>query len=363
MQNTSSSTTEGESIPGAAVALSAQAGKSMSESEEVRGWPVPGVPEFVPARGLSGGNLQTVMASLFPGRVNLQGTVPRHLRLPDDDRAVLHDDMPGIWQRGDHVVLLLHGLSGSHQSGYMVRLASRLTALGVRVFRMDHRGCGAAAQLARSPYHAGRTEDIAAAVAMLERLCPGSPISIAGFSLSGNMLLKYLGDNAESLPFCLYRAVAVCPPVDLHQCTARMATTTAGQRYDWYFTRRLLSQIVQTTLWRDELPLAKAKRLPRCMYEFDDLYTAPVTGFASVDDYYTQTSSLPVLGRIRVHTTILASQDDPVVCPQPLIDASLPPNVTLCLTPHGGHLGFIGRAGVDPDRRWMDWRLTEWLLE
>jgi len=52
-----------------------------------------------------------------------------------------------------------------------------------------------------------------------------------------------------------------------------------------------------------------------------------------------------------------------VVCPQPLIDAALPPNVTLCLTPHGGHLGFIGRAGLDPDRRWMDWRLTEWLLE
>ncbi|MCE2797137.1 MAG: YheT family hydrolase [Planctomyces sp.] len=363
MQNTSPQAAAGDQSSRMTAAPSSAGTAKRSDGEVVRGWPIPGVPDFVPARGLFGGNLQTVVASLFPGKVPLPGTVPRHLRLPDDDRAVLHDDMPGSWQRGDHVVLLLHGLSGSHQSGYMVRLAARLVAIGVRVFRMDHRGCGAAAQLARSPYHAGRTEDIAAAVAMLERLCPGSPISIAGFSLSGNILLKYLGDNAENLPFCLYRAVAVCPPVDLHQCTARLAATAAGQRYDWYFTRRLLSQIVQTTLWRDELPLAQVKRLPRRMYEFDDLYTAPVAGFASVDDYYTQTSSLPVLGRIRVHTTILASQDDPVVCPQPLIDAALPPNVTLCLTPHGGHLGFIGRAGLDPDRRWMDWRLTEWLLE
>ncbi|MFY8057473.1 MAG: hypothetical protein ACOVRM_07025, partial [Planctomycetaceae bacterium] len=84
-----------------------------SDGEVVRGWPIPGVPDFIPARGLFGGNLQTVVASLFPGKVPLPGTVPRHLRLPDDDRAVLHDDMPGSWQRGDHVVLLLHGLSGS----------------------------------------------------------------------------------------------------------------------------------------------------------------------------------------------------------------------------------------------------------
>jgi predicted alpha/beta-fold hydrolase len=93
------------------------------------------------------------------------------------------------------------------------------------------------------------------------------------------------------------------------------------------------------------------------------LYTAPASGFESADEYYTTASCASYISRIRVHTTILASQDDPVVCYQPLAELQLPPNVTLCLTKHGGHLGFIGRSGVDPDRRWMDWRLLDWLME
>lgn len=324
---------------------------------------IPGVPEFVPALGLSGANLQTVCASLFPGRTAIPGTVQRHLRLDDGDLIVLHDNCPSTWERGDHVVLLLHGLGGSHQSGYMVRMAAKLSFQGIRVFRMDHRGCGAGVHLARNPYHAGRTDDIAAAIAMLERVCPGSPISVAGFSISGNMLLRYLGENAEALPFSLFRAVAVCPPVNLHHCATRLNQSSAGQRYDWYFTRRLISQIAESPQWRDHLPLAKIRRPPRRLYDFDELYTAPASGFESADEYYTTASCASYISRIRVHTTILASQDDPVVCYQPLAELPLPPNVTLCLTKHGGHLGFIGRSGVDPDRRWMDWRLLDWLME
>lgn len=323
---------------------------------------LPGVPEFVPARGMSGPNLQTLGATLFPGKIRIPGTMERRLRLDDGDLIVLHDDHPESWQRGGHTVLLLHGLGGSHESGYMVRVASKLQQKGIRTFRMDHRGCGAGALLARHPYHAGRIEDIRAAVNMIERLCPGSPISIVGFSISGNMLLRYLGNNPESLPFSLFRAVAVCPPVDLQHCASKLGATDSGLRYDWYFTRRLISQIANTPQWHDHLPLASARRPPRRLYDFDELYTAPASGFASADEYYAEASSLKFIPQIRVHTTILASQDDPVVCSDPLLRLKLPPNVTLCLTQHGGHLGFIGRAGIDPDRRWMDWRLVDWLL-
>lgn len=323
---------------------------------------LPGVPEFQPARGLGSPHSQTLWATLFPGRLRLQGTMERRLRLDDGDLLVMHDDNPPTWQRGDHVVLMLHGLGGSHQSGYMLRLASRMTSQGVRTFRLDHRGCGAGANLARYPYHAGRTDDIASAIRLIERLCPGSPISVVGFSISGNMLLRYLGEHPESLPFSLFRAVAVCPPIDLHHCASRLNASLSGQRYDWYFTRRLISHIADTPQWRDDLPLASVRRPPRRLYDFDELYTAPASGFASADDYYTQASSKNVIGRIRVHTTILASQDDPVVCSEPLMNLRLPPNVTLCMTRQGGHLGFFGRSGVDPDRRWMDWRLIDWLL-
>lgn len=321
-----------------------------------------GVPQFVPARGLSGAHVQTIWGTMFPARVQLSGTTERRVRLDDGDLIVLHDDCPQTWQRGDHAVLLMHGLCGSFRSGYMVRLASRLNSLGVRVFRMDHRGCGAGSLLARNPYHAGRTEDVAAAVDMVERLCPGSPISIAGYSISGNLLLRYLGEQPDQLPMSIFRAVAVCPPVDLQRCTSRLGMTGMGQRYDWYFTRLLISQIANGPLWKDNVPLARAGRPPRRLYDFDELYTAPATGYDSADHYYKAASAMSVMSEIRVHTTILAAADDPVVCNNPLAQLNLPVNVRLYMSKHGGHLGFVGRQGVDPDRRWMDWRLMEWLL-
>ena len=323
---------------------------------------LPGVPEFRPARGLSSPHAQTAWATLFPRLIQLTATIERRLRLDDGDMLVMHDDCPQEWRRGDHVVLMLHGLGGSHRSGYMVRLAARLQQRGVRSFRMDHRGCGAGTSLAKYPYHAGRVEDLAAAVSMVERLCPGSPISLAGFSLSGNLLLRYLGEFGADLPLSLFRAVAVCPPIDLQHCSSMLNASRMGQRYDLYFARRLVRQLSNSTQWRDDVPLATVRRPPRRLYDFDELYTAPASGFESADHYYDRASSKPVIHQIRVHTTILASQDDPVVSTHAFRGLELPPNVTLCLTKHGGHLGFVGRSGVDPDRRWMDWRLLEWLL-
>ena len=323
---------------------------------------LPGVPPFQPARGLSSPHAQTAWATLFPGLLPLSESTERRLRLEDGDLIVLHDDCPQEWRRGDHVVLMLHGLGGSHRSGYMVRLAARLQQRGVRAFRMDHRGCGAGVSLARFPYHAGRVEDLAAAVDMVERLCPGSPISLAGFSLSGNLLLRYLGESGAKLPLSLYRAVAVCPPIDLRHCSSMLGTTRMGQRYDSYFARRLVRQLANSTQWRDDVPLAGVHRAPRRLYDFNELYTAPASGFESADHYYHRASSKAVIGQIRVHTTILAAKDDPVVSTQAFRGVEFPPNVTMCLTQHGGHLGFVGRRGVDPDRRWMDWRLLDWLL-
>lgn len=322
----------------------------------------PGVPLFRPGWGLRNGHLQTVYGVWRPARRRITGTVQRRLVFADGDAAVIHDDRPASWKRGDHVALLMHGLAGCKDSGYMVRTAARLLQRGVRVFRMDHRGSGAARMLARRPYHAGRIHDVEAAIRMLERLCPDSPVSVAGFSLSGNLLLRYLGHRPETLPLSLFRAVAVCPPIDLLHCVDYLANSGMGQRYDWYFARQLMNQIVNTPLWHDDLPIARSDRVPRRIIEFDELYTAPASGFQSAEEYYEYASARPCIGDIQVHTTVLASEDDPMVSARPWYDLTLPKNVTLCLTRHGGHLGFIGRRGVDDDNRWMDWRVVDWLL-
>lgn len=322
----------------------------------------PGVPAFRPAFGLRNPHAQTLVGSLRPKRPRIAGTVQRKLRFADGDFAVLHDDQPLGWTRGDHVALLMHGLSGCHNSGYMVRTAAKLLQRNVRVFRMDHRGCGAGRMLAKNPYHAGRIRDLEAAIRMLERLCPGSPISVAGFSLSANLLLRFLGDDPESLPLSLFRAVAVCPPIDLQHCVEYLQRTNIGQRYDWYFARQLVSQLAGTPQWRDDLPLAHANRPPRRLIDFDELYTAPASGFDSAEHYYSEASAKSHISKIRVHTAILVAEDDPMVSSEPWESVQLPPNITMCMTAAGGHLGFIGRKNTDPDNRWMDWRVVEWLL-
>ena len=324
--------------------------------------PPPCVPEFRPAFGLRNPHSQTIFGTLRPARPRITGTVQRKLRFADGDFVVLHDNQPPGWSRGDHVVLLMHGLTGSHNSGYMVRTAAKLMPRNVRVFRMDHRGCGAGRLLARRPYHAGRVRDLEAAIRMIERLCPGSPVSVAGFSLSANLLLRFLGDEPDSLPISLFRAVAVCPPIDLQHCVEFLGRTAIGQRYDWYFARQLVSQLAGTPQWRDDLPLAHARRPPRRLIDFDELYTAPASGFKSAEHYYVAASAKPYIPNIRVHTAILVAEDDPMVSSEPWNDVELPPNITLCMTPTGGHLGFIGRNNADADNRWMDWRVVDWLL-
>ncbi|MEO2035396.1 MAG: alpha/beta fold hydrolase [Planctomycetaceae bacterium] len=282
--------------------------------------------------------------------------------MSDEDDIVLHDDRPDDWEHGDQVALLMHGISGCHGSGYMMRIAGKLNRRSVRSFRMDHRGCGAGEGLAENPYHAGRIDDLHRAIHSIENLCPGSSISIVGFSLSGNLLLRYLGDRSFDHSPNVFRAAAVCPPVDLRFCVKQLSRTRAGQRYDRYFTRRLISQVSGGRQWRDDLPLAQVRRLPRRLYDFDEMYTAPASGFDSADEYYRFASARDYLSMIDVPTTVLAAQDDPLVSPEPFSDLKLPSTVTLCLTEHGGHLGFVGRQQADPDRRWMDWRVIDWLL-
>lgn len=299
---------------------------------------------------------------MLMGSSHFPGTVQRQVRVSDDDQVVLHDDQPDNWKPGDPAVLMLHGLSGCHGSGYMMRIATKLNAQGIRSFRMDHRGCGAGDGLADKPYHAGRIDDLHRAIAEAERLCPDSPISVAGFSLSGNLVLRYLGDPDFDHSANLVRAVAVCPPVDLRHCVKQLEETRAGQRYDSYFTKRLISQIAGGPQWRDDVPLGYAKKKPRGLYGFDDMFTAPASGFESADHYYEFASSFPYVQNINIPATILAALDDPLVAAKPLQEMTTSASVNLCMTEHGGHLGYVGRRNGDPDRRWMDWRVIEWLL-
>lgn len=315
----------------------------------------------MPHRLLPGGHLQTLAAFLLPQRLPAYAAKQHVVVLPDGDRLVLHDDCPPPWQAGERAALLIHGLAGCHGSAYLVRLAARLNAVGVRTFRMDLRGCGAGLTLARLPYHSGRSEDAAAALQAIARVCPGSPTTIVGFSLGGNITLKLLGETGSTPPGNLTRGVAVCPPIDLAVCVAALARPLY-RWYDRYFARLLVKRLKERQQLVPDAPAARFTRRPQGIYAFDDAFTAPVCGFGTADNYYRQASSLPFLPAIRIPTLILAAEDDPLVLAEPFRRAELSRSTSLHLVRSGGHLGFLARHNHDPDGRWMDWRIVEWIL-
>ncbi len=316
------------------------------------------LPPFRPIRFFRNGHMQTILGAYCPARTPRYTAVRHETKLNDGDRVLLHDDLPASWNPGDPVVLLVHGLSGSHASPYVGRTAAKLNARGIRTFRMDLRGCGAGRNLAVRPLHAGRSEDAAAALATIASLCPGSPIDAVAFSMGANILLKMAGEMDANAPEYVRTIIAVAPPVDL-AITCQNLSIGWNAMYDRSFVRALLRHIENR---HDELPNAEPIRLsrrPRRVYEFDDWVTAPLSGFAGADDYYTQASSAPYLPNIHVPTLILAAADDPLVPVRMFEQCSLSPSVELHVTEYGGHVGYVGIAGCDPDRRWLEWRIVE----
>jgi hypothetical protein len=252
----------------------------------------------------------------------------------------------------------------------MQRIAARLNAAGVRTFRKDLRGCGAGAGLARLPYHSGRSDDAAAALRFIAELCPGSPSTIIGFSLGANIVLKLMGELGDSHCGELDSAVAVSPPLDLMACSKNLSRWS-NKIYDGHFVRSLwraargracengkVNQRANHGVNGFTLP----HRRPRRLYEFDDVYTAPISGFRDAKHYYASCSSGQFVPSIRRPTLVIAAADDPLI-PVRLYDrVEWPATVQLHMARGGGHLGFIGRRGEDPDCRWMDWRVVDWIV-
>ena len=314
------------------------------------------LPAFHPHPLLRNPHAQTVAGTYLPGQSYKYRATPWRICLGDGDSIVVHEDCPSQWRSGSRIVLLLHGLGGSHLSTYLVRLAAKLNAIGVRTFRMDLRGYGAGFKLARGIGHAGRSEDVCTVVSRIVEHCPDSPLTVVGFSKSANTVLKYLAELEGSTPTGLDSVIAVAPPIDLVHCGQNLRERM-NRFYDQSFMKCLIQLVRQRHRVVPGLP--RVGRLPERLWQFDDQYTAPLSGFSGVMDYYTQASAGPLLSRIRTPTLILTAADDPLI-PVAMFDRyELSSSITLHVTKHGGHVGYIGVGGTDPDHRWMDWRIVD----
>jgi predicted alpha/beta-fold hydrolase len=317
-------------------------------------------PPFLPHPLIPGGHAQT-LAGLYGRLTRFPYRAQRHqVVLEDGDALVLHEDSASGSEQENRIVLLVPGLGGSFQSPFMPRIAAKLNASGFRTFRMDLRGCGSGYRLARLPGHAGRSEDTAAAVRKIAELYPRSPVTAVGFSMGANMVLKMLGEIGRIPLGHLDSGVGVAPPVDILTCSRRMLRLPY-RLYGDAFVSALLREVKRRGRFVEEIRKIPRFPLPKTVMEFDDRFTAPLSGFVDVRDYYEQSSSGPLLPKIDLPTLVLAAADDPVIPVSIFRAADFSSSTEVLITDHGGHVGYLGVAGIDADRRWMDWRIVDWI--
>ncbi len=242
-------------------------------------------------------------------------------------------------ERLSPVVVILHGLEGSSQVGYVRGVLGEAKRRGLAAVAVNFRGCSGELNRLLPSYHSGDTRDLATVVTRLAAEEPDRAIGIVGFSLGGNVLAKWFGEHGDDLPVQVRAGVAVSPPLDLAGCAAVLdAPGFWPAIYRGRFLRSLKRKALAKARAFPGLVDATGVRASTTFAEFDDRFTAPVNGFSSAAEYWRLSSAGPRLGGVRRPLHIIASVDDPFIPP---FEVNGSDQVTLELTPTGGHVAFI----------------------
>jgi predicted alpha/beta-fold hydrolase len=313
---------------------------------------------YLPARWLPGRDLMTIFGAV--ARTPRQLPVKRERwELADGD--FLDVDRMDAADPEAPLVLLLHGLEGSSRAGYIRGALATARSLGLSACALNFRGCSG--ELNRLPrfYHSGETGDLAASVERLAGERPGRPLGLLGYSLGGNVVAKYLAERGDAVPTVVRAAAVISVPFDLAACARTLDADRAGARfYRAIFLRSLRRKALSKAARFPEAIDAAAARHARTFAEFDGRITAPLNGFGSAEEYWSRSSSGPLIGAVRRPLFVLAARDDPFI-PEPLPkEAKDNPRVVAEVTEIGGHLGFIEGAPWS-FRRYAEWAPLEWL--
>jgi len=295
---------------------------------------------------LPGGNAQTIWPALFSRRHAGEPARFRRERWATPDGDFVDLDFQDAADAGAPRLVLFHGLEGSSASHYAQAFAQQARERGWGFVVPHFRGCSGELNQAPRAYHSGDYEEVGW---VLDRLRQGSavPLRAVGVSLGGNALLRWAEEAGDGAARVAASVAAVCSPVDL-----AAGGHAIGRGFNrLVYTRMFLATMKPRALARLErhpgLFDAERLRAARDLYEFDDLFTAPLHGFRNTEDYWARASAKPHLHRIRIPALALNARNDPFVPAWSLPAAhEVGPHVMLWQPPHGGHVGFP--AGAPP---------------
>lgn len=322
---------------------------------------------FRPAWWLRNAHAQTLFSNFCRAPVQLV-RVRESIAFNDGDFVDIDWSRPPQWQPHQPVVLVVHGLSGSSESHYVLGVQAELQARGWASAALNCRGAsGRQNNLPRS-YHAGASDDVLRVLDFLRAHYPQAPLAVVGYSLGGNMTLKMLGESAENNR--VFAGVAVSVPLLLPLCSDQM-DKGFSRVYRHHFMTTL------TAHWEDKARhfeqagnAAAAQRVReklkhgpfRSFWHYDNAVMAPLHGFNDVHDYYQQSSSRQFLKKITAPTLVIHAHDDPFMTPKIIPYAEeLSGSVCFELCAKGGHVGFIEGGSPRRPKYYLERRIPDFL--
>jgi predicted alpha/beta-fold hydrolase len=306
---------------------------------------------------LPGGHLQTIYPALFR---RIPAVVSRSERLELSDGDFI--DLEWSGSSGTRLAILSHGLEADMKTGYIRGMAAALIRAGWDVLTWNFRGCGGEPNRLLRMYHSGATEDLQMVVSHALANHAALSIDLVGFSLGGNLTLKYLGECPAELPQRLHRAATFSVPCDL-ACSSRQLSLPSNRIYMNRFLVAMRAKIrAKKTLFPDQLDLTGLDRI-RTFHEFDDRYTAPIHGFRNAEDYWARNSSRQFLPQITLPTLLVNAANDPFLGPgcYPRDEAAGSRFFHFESPADGGHVGFP--ASGNGGQYWSETRAVEFLSD
>lgn len=314
--------------------------------------------DFYPSLPFRNGHFNTVYRPLFMKEKYQYERV--RITTWDEDFIDLDFSFVG----SDTLVLLIHGLEGSSESKYMVSATNEFNQEGFDTVCFNLRGCSGEDNLLLPTYHSGKTEDVDFVVKYLLHHYAYKKLVIVGYSLGGNLTLKYMGEYANKVPDKVKVAVAVSVPIDLAS-SGREMSTLKNKIYMEEFLKTLRLKVLEKAHKFPEYQLDKTALFKAKVFkDFDALYTAPVFGFENPEDYWEKASSKPFIPLIKKPTILITSLDDPFLSKEcyPYEEADASEHFFLEATRYGGHVGYIS-SFKQRENRWLEQRILRFVKQ
>jgi predicted alpha/beta-fold hydrolase len=287
------------------------------------------------------GHFSTIYSGVLR-KVNGLTQERERITLPDKDFLDL--DWSFTNQKSDKVAILLHGLEGSAQRPYITGIAKQFIANSYNVCAINLRSCSGELNLLFKSYHSGATEDLESVVQHILNKNKYSKLYLNGFSLGGNLILKYLGED-RNIPQEIKGGVAVSVPCDLHS-SLKQLLLPKNALYAKRFKKHLIDKLkAKQLLFPDKISTTAINQI-KTLKDFDDIYTSKAHGFKNAIDYYTKSSCLQFLPNIKTPTLIINSKNDSFLGDKcyPIKEAKENSNLYLEIPKYGGHVGFFGKT-------------------